>query len=369
MQTHTTYLLNSLSDREAMDYALEHGMAVALFRFPSERLASLYISEHAGACMQEESGRDVFMFSRFNDNEVFSVPADYRRKVPAPSHPCRPCGDTACPPMEPDYALHINMLVERLRRRGGKTVFAVSREVQVDLHPFDIFTRLASAYPDAFVFFWKIPDMPEAWIGATPEVLAEASDGLFRTMALAGTRRRGVCDMPWDEKNIEEQGMVRDFILDTCREHGLMPKCTGAFTKSAGPVEHICNVIEASMPQGFDPLSLAVALSPTPAVCGLPRSEALVDIVELEDMARDFYSGWCGVTGAGGRCRLFVTLRCMSLEPSACRARLFAGGGVTRKSDAAAEWAEVNAKMGTLLSVLQGGTTADTAQLKKQPNY
>lgn len=365
MQTHTISLLNALNDCEALDFALEHGMAVAMFRLPSASHASMYVSDHAGMCEHTDHNRSAFLFSRFNDKAVYSLPADYSRRVLMPSHPVWQCVDAECPPMAPDYVRRINTLVERLSRRGGKTVFAVSREVHVELHPFDIFTRLASAYPDAFVFCWKTPDMPEAWIGATPEVLAEASGGIFRTMALAGTRRRSGCDILWDEKNVEEQRMVRDFIIDTCRKHGLRPTCTAPFTKAAGPVEHICNVIEASMPQGFDTLSMAVALSPTPAVCGLPRAEALEDIAELEDMERDFYGGWCGVTDGDGLCRLFVTLRCMSLDLSACRAKLYAGGGVTHKSDAASEWAEVNAKMGTLLSVLQGGTPVRAVQLKK----
>lgn len=369
MQTHMTSLLNSLDDREVIDFVLEHGMAVAMFRLPSAGHASLYVSEHPGMCKHTDHDRNAFLFSKFNDNVVHSVPADYSRRIPMPSHPVRLCVDTGCPPMAPDYARRINTLVERLRMRGGKTVLAVSRDLHVDLHIFDIFTRLASAYPDAFVFCWKIPDVPEVWIGATPEVLAEVSGGMFRTMALAGTRRRGADGIPWDEKNIEEQCMVKDFILDILHDQGLDPTCTAPFTKAAGPVEHICNLIEACMPEGCDPLALASALSPTPAVCGLPRAEALSDISGLEEMERGCYGGWCGVMDAGDRCRLFVTLRCMSLDLSARNARLYAGGGITHKSDAAAEWAEVNAKMGTLLSVLQGAVPAGAEQLKKQPNY
>lgn len=227
-----TSLLNSLDDREVIDFVLEHGMAVAMFRLPSAGHASLYVSEHPGMCKHTDHDRNAFLFSKFNDNVVHSVPADYSRRIPMPSHPVRLCVDTGCPPMAPDYARRINTLVERLRMRGGKTVLAVSRDLHVDLHIFDIFTRLASAYPDAFVFCWKIPDVPEVWIGATPEVLAEVSGGMFRTMALAGTRRRGADGIPWDEKNIEEQCMVKDFILDILHDQGLDPTWHGTFHQS-----------------------------------------------------------------------------------------------------------------------------------------
>ena len=273
------------------------------------------------------------------------------------------------PKMPADYEKAVDTLVRRLGERGGKTVLSVRREGHCDVPPLAIFERLCCLYPDAFVYCWHFTGTNDVWVGATPEVLLSTYGGNVSTMALAGTRPAGTLGA-WDEKNIEEQGMVRNFILEVFRSAGLDPHTDETLTLPAGPVEHICTPIFASLPTPpaaataspesaeaqaeaprFSFTALAERLSPTPAVCGLPREAALADIRELEPHPRGYYAGYCGIVKSDVTL-LFVTLRCAKIDLLSHRCWLYAGGGITAHSDPRSEWNEINAKMQTLASTL-----------------
>jgi len=73
------------------------------------------------------------------------------------------------------------------------------------------------------------------WIGASPELLLEASGNGVKTMALAGTRAAGE-SREWDCKNLEEQQMVTDFISETLSGNGLDISISPLYTRNAGKV-------------------------------------------------------------------------------------------------------------------------------------
>ena len=99
-------------------------------------------------------------------------------------------------------------------------------------------------------------------------------------------------------------------------------------------------------------LDLAVALHPTPAVCGTPTDTAREHILADEE-DRGFYAGavgWCDAAGDG---EWLVSIRCAELDagldaPSGASA----GGGIAVDSDPDQELAETSAKFRTILSAL-----------------
>jgi menaquinone-specific isochorismate synthase len=97
-------------------------------------------------------------------------------------------------------------------------------------------------------------------------------------------------------------------------------------------------------------LTLALALHPTPAVCGSPREEALAVIGELEALDRGRYAGPVGWVDAAGNGRWAVGLRCAEVDGH--RARVLAGVGVVADSDPDAELAETRAKLQAMLAAL-----------------
>lgn len=215
------------------------------------------------------------------------------------------------------------------------------------------FANLLASYPDAFVFCFRIHP-GGLWLGASPELLLAGNNGELQTMALAGTRKAGsalrAAFDEWDTKNLHEQKIVEDFINETFIAAGLSPEIDGPFTKQAGPVEHLCSVISAKLPEGT-PLNLIIDLlgdlSPTPALCGYPLGTAMRAITATET-PREYYGGYIGLMESPYDFNFQVCLRCMKIESGGwC---LFSGGGITASSDADTEWEETEIKSSTLLS-------------------
>ncbi len=234
----------------------------------------------------------------------------------------------------------------------GKIVAARVEVVNDRLDPAEIFMNLCKVYPKAFSFCFSTP-YTGCWIGATPELLLEARGGRLHTMALAGTRLAGTAG-EWDEKNREEQQMVTDYIIETFDSFDLRPEAEATFTKNAGAIEHICTPVSAPVPNdGFSSeraAQLLLTLSPTPAVAGLPKETALRVISEYETFPRAFYGGFCGPYRSASDFSMFVALRSGRIEAE--RYALYAGGGITVKSDPATEWEETKLKLETLRTVI-----------------
>ena len=94
---------------------------------------------------------------------------------------------------------------------------------------------------------------------------------------------------------------------------------------------------------------LAAALHPTPAVCGLPKTEALTRILTTESLDRRYYAGFLGWWGQD-EAALYVNLRCLKLYAGGVR--LYAGGGILPESTLEQEWQETCHKMCTMLVLL-----------------
>lgn len=239
-------------------------------------------------------------------------------------------------------------IVQELKKSGrSKAVLSRVMTVRTSRRAGDIFSALCEAYPAAAVFCFSV--LPgQCWIGATPELLLENDGRSLRSMSLAGTRPHGK-NAPWDAKNIEEQQIVTDIIMNDFRSLGLSPEASPVFTRPAGPVEHLCSRITASLPPEASsalPFELATRMAPTPALGGWPRDVAMRLIAETERHDRGCYGGYFGPVNAEGRFRFFVTLRCARIAGES--ATLYAGGGITRFSDPDAEWKETEMKLSTL---------------------
>ncbi|MNW45467.1 Isochorismate synthase DhbC [compost metagenome] len=97
-------------------------------------------------------------------------------------------------------------------------------------------------------------------------------------------------------------------------------------------------------------LELAMALHPTPAVCGTPTKLAREAIQEIEPFDRNLFTGmvgWCHENGDG---EWIVTIRCAEIEDR--NMVLYAGAGVVAGSTAESELAETSAKFRTMLEAM-----------------
>lgn len=233
------------------------------------------------------------------------------------------------------------------RRHGGKTV--LSRVILFDFSEFsleNVFYDLSVACPEATVFCFFTP-YSGCWIGATPEKLLSCHDGIFSTMALAGTRPAGT-EEEWDKKNQEEQQLVTDFIMEALAPFS--PSAGKRVTRLAGPVEHLCTPVTAQADPTIDLMPLLRVLSPTPALCGSDRHLSMQLIRKWEMHSRGHYGGFFGPLRNSADFDFFVNLRSIRVESG--RAALFVGGGITQMSDPTDEWLETERKAYSILRVM-----------------
>ncbi len=214
-----------------------------------------------------------------------------------------------------------------------------------------VFGRLAASYPAAYCYMLHHPEVG-TWLGASPELLLSYSEGWAETVSLAGTQAaNGSGPARWGSKELQEQGLVTEYILDRIRTMGLDPQPGSQESVKAGSVWHLRTPIRLATKARQLPQLLA-QLHPTPAVCGYPPEEARAFIRRHENFNREYYSGFLGEQNLEDpdTLILYVNLRCMRLFGD--KAYVYVGGGITEASDPRAEWEETRQKSATVLSVL-----------------
>lgn len=319
------------------------------YRLPGETETVYGSSERLLKGFGSEPGFVVAPFDG-NPDHVYTIPDDHA----LPQHwiPRQPEAGkcSRLPQRGTSHEEHLEAVKAAISRiKAGeleKCVIArvIVSDLMVDVN--ETFIKLCDTLPDAFVFAFE-SEPTGLWLGASPETLVAKQGREFGSIALAGTRKSGIRGK-WDEKNIHEQEVVCRFIRNSLQEAGLVVETGETYTRKAGPVEHIATELSATCRDNVD-VSLrdvAALLSPTPALSGFPRSEAVRFIKETEGFNRTYYGGYCGPVDACGDGRLFVNLRSMRIE--SCSYCLYAGGGIMAGSDPEAEWEETNRKADTL---------------------
>lgn len=201
-------------------------------------------------------------------------------------------------------------------------------------------------------------EAPRTLIGASPELLVTKTGMQLKANPLAGSAARS--DDPVEDerraaallasvKDRHEHKVVIDAVVAALR-----PYCK-KLDVPAGPslvqtktMWHLSTEINGELADAStSSIELAMALHPTPAICGTPTDLARDVIYEIEPFDRGFYTGavgWCDANGDG---EWAVTIRCAEAEGRSLR--LFAGAGIVAGSHAEAELAETSAKFRTLL--------------------
>ena len=217
-------------------------------------------------------------------------------------------------------------------------------------HPADFFIMACERYPEAFVTLFSAPQCG-TWLMATPEVLLAREGARWRTMALAGTMRYSDSLPRWSDKNLQEQAYVSRYIRDCLSRYSCDVVMNGPYTTRAATLAHLRTDFSFMLADDSVVGHLLADLHPTPAVCGLPKQEALRFIMDNERCDRSYYSGFSGPLDIHGETAMFVSLRCMRIFGD--RYRLYAGGGILPQSEEQQEWNETSAKMQAMLSIIE----------------
>ncbi len=257
------------------------------------------------------------------------------------------------------YLAKIREILEQIKKGVAEKVVLTRPELISLPEVFDFtsfFTALHHRYPAAFIFLVFLPGQG-VWAGASPEILLDATGRSYETTALAGTLPLGENNSfpEWGEKELHEQQIVTDYILEELRRAGFQTTDTrGPHTVIAGGMAHLETTIRIAFPGERQDISrLLRALHPTPALCGYPQAAALEILRKTEQYDRQYYTGYLGPWNTRYPSRLYINLRSMHFLPGVRRALLYAGGGITASSVPEKEWEETRLKMSTLLSVLE----------------
>ena len=243
------------------------------------------------------------------------------------------------------------------RGRVDKVVLARQVEVSADA-PIDVpavLRRLEASAPESTIF--AIGHGQRTFLGATPERLVRTDGDDFRTVAMAGSVRRGSDDdedarlaseLLASEKEREEHRVVVDMLRET-----LAPLATRLEVEPAARVirlrhiQHLVTLVSGRLREQAGILDLVERLHPTPAVGGAPRDLALALLEEEERLDRGWYAGPVGWLGDG---EFVVAIR--SGVVNGASASLFTGCGIVADSEPAREWDESEVKLRALASAL-----------------
>jgi salicylate biosynthesis isochorismate synthase len=276
---------------------------------------------------------------------------------PAPAGRCQVA--SAMPPEH--YEAAVARAVE-LIRGGEMQKIVLAREVQVhapaQYDPAAVFGVLRAEFPSCFVFC--VGRGESTLIGASPELLVRREGHRVSTLALAGSTRRSADPAVDDhlgeqllrsDKDREEQAIVISRIERTLGRHALwVTAAPEPVLVRVANIQHLGTPIRAQLARPLDAIELLELMHPTPAVGGEPLKRARPLIPALEGMDRGWYAGPVGWTDATGDGEFCVALRCALLHRDV--ARCYAGVGVVRDSDPAAELAETEMKLAALLPLL-----------------
>lgn len=233
-------------------------------------------------------------------------------------------------------------------KSGEFDKLVVSRKIDfsIEIDVFKTFQNVLRTYLTAFRYLFFHPKVG-LWIGATPEQLVRIEENQFTTVALAGTQLFSE-NIHWEEKEIQEQQFVTDYIVENCKDLALDIEVSEPFTVQAGKLAHIKTKISGSISEENE-AKLILKLHPTPAVCGLPKESAKEFILKHENYDRKFYTGFLGEWNIENKTNLFVNLRCMEIG---AMNSIYVGCGITKDSEPEKEFIETQNKSETIKNII-----------------
>ena len=308
------------------------------YRFPGQAIVTMngYFTECHTSVLQG------FIIGDFNNKSKYNfVVSDETTSFESEYHPPFVISKA-------DYLMQAREIVSLLRKSPmEKLVYSRIKSEKISISGKELFERLATQYPNAFVYYFKDALLGE-WIGATPEILIKGSGQQFESMSLAGTKKSDD-QSPWGEKEREEQAFVSRFLHDVIQKQGVTEITTdGPKTTIAGPLAHLRTDFrwQSTQEQAW---KIANELHPTPAVSGTPKQIAMEWIQDNERHGRQFYAGMIGSLDEA-HMNLYVNLRCAQIQGD--QIYLYVGGGFTADSIPEKEWEETENKSRTLLNLL-----------------
>lgn len=344
--------MNTLLDQVAQHY--EQQLPFVLFRKPHKNKVKAYLQEDASSYTTADFQEAGFVFAAFDGTSNYCIPAQaaqvLQAEFEAQTVPLFSVDSSFDVASKVAFESLVSKAILSIQAGQFEKVVLSRKEVlplpQQELKA--LITRLFSLYPSAYCYAWFHPETG-LWLGASPEQLIKIEAHSIHTMALAGTQKFTE-NVNWGAKEQQEQQVVTDYLVEQLQPFCASLKLNGPLTQQAGSLLHLKTEIRGQLHAGFSLQNLLQSLHPTPAVCGMPKDDALQFIGQEEGYDREFYSGFMGEIQPNNQVDLFVNLRCMKLTDK--QAQLYIGCGITKDSQADLEFAETVHKSQTMKQVL-----------------
>jgi para-aminobenzoate synthetase component 1 len=214
--------------------------------------------------------------------------------------------------------------------------------------PLAFYRVLRLKNPATFAAFMDYGDIQIA--SSSPERLLRHDGTGVEARPIKGTRRRDsdpardanlIADLTSSRKDRAENVMIVDLLrndLSRVSKPGSVKVPVLCGLETYANLHHLVSVITAQLKDGYGMGELIGATFPGGSITGAPKIRAMEIIAEIEQRPRGVYCGTIGYLGFNGRSDLNIAIRTAQFAHGT--ARVQGGGGITARSNPAAEYEE-----------------------------
>jgi para-aminobenzoate synthetase component 1 len=232
-----------------------------------------------------------------------------------------------------------------------------SAEIPTDFDAFAFYRKLRAANPAPFSAFLDYGVVQVA--SSSPERLLRFDGTTVEARPIKGTRRRDpnpaldaalVAELSSSRKDRAENVMIVDLLRNdlsrVCKPGTVrVPVLCGLETYAS--VHHLTSVVTGALADGRSAGDLIAATFPGGSITGAPKIRAMEIIAEIEQQGRGIYCGSIGYFGFNGHVDLNIAIRTAMFSGGV--ARVQGGGGITARSEPAAEYEETLTKVNRIM--------------------
>jgi para-aminobenzoate synthetase component I len=226
---------------------------------------------------------------------------------------------------------------------------------------FAFYQSLRRMNPATFAAFLDYGDVKIA--SSSPERLLNFDGKTIEARPIKGTRRRDadpardaalIAELAASRKDRAENVMIVDLLrndLSRVATPGTVRVPMLCGLESYASVHHLTSVITGELREGKTMGDLIAATFPGGSITGAPKIRAMEVIAEIEQAPRGVYCGAIGYLGFDGNADLNIAIRTAQFTRGV--ARVQAGGGITARSNPAAEYEESLTKLSRIMEAFQ----------------
>jgi para-aminobenzoate synthetase component I len=232
-----------------------------------------------------------------------------------------------------------------------------SSDIPSSFDAFALFRKLRDKNPSTFAAYLDYGDVQIA--SSSPERLIKCDGVTVEARPIKGTRKRDadasrdaelIVELQASRKDRAENVMIVDLLRNDISRIAKpssvkVPVLCGL--ESYANVHHLVSVVEGQLRDGLTQVDVLKAVFPGGSITGAPKIRAMEIIAELEAQARGVYCGSIGYLGFNGSCDFNIAIRTALFANG--KAYVQGGGGITARSQPAAEYEESLTKIARIM--------------------